>query len=145
MVERNEAGEVRAAGGVLARGDGRGGIEVLLVHRPAYDDWTIPKGKAEPGETDEVCAVREVEEETGVRCRLGRELPSVRWTDRLGRPKVSRYWLLEPVDPAAVAVPSNEVDEVAWLAPAAPAERLSYERDREVLRGLSDDGKTAPR
>ena len=144
MVERNEAGEVRAAGGVLVRDRG-GDVEVLLVHRPAYDDWTFPKGKAEPGESDEECAQREVEEETGVRCRLGRELPSVRWRDRYDRPKVARYWQLEPVDPDAVASPQNEVDDVAWLSPSDAWERLTYERDREVLVALSNDGKTAGR
>jgi 8-oxo-dGTP pyrophosphatase MutT (NUDIX family) len=135
---------VRAAGGVLRR-VGDSGPEVLLVHRPRYDDWTFPKGKAEPGETDEECARREVEEETGVRTRLGRELPSVRWRDAEDRPKIARYWLLEPEDPAATAEARNEIDGVEWLSPQEARRRLSYDRDREVLRAAVDDGKTATR
>ena len=89
--EAREDGVVRAAGGIVAR-DGR----LLLVHRPKYDDWTFPKGKAEPGESDEACAVREVEEETGLRCELGAELPSTHYTDSRGRPKRVRWWRMEP-------------------------------------------------
>ena len=138
VVERNEQGEVRAAGGVVTRpaptGDGRG-LEVLLIHRPQYDDWTLPKGKAEPGETDEACALREVEEETGLRCRLGRELPTVRWRDRNGEPKASRYWLLE-VEDGAEPVAQNEVDAIEWVPIAEAAARLSYPRDAELLRAV---------
>ena len=144
MVERNEAGEVRAAGGVLAR-DCDGVVQVLLVHRSAYDDWSFPKGKAEPGESDEACARREVEEEIGLRCRLGRELPSVRWRDRYDRPKVARYWVLEPETSGDEPAPHNEIDEIAWLPVDDARARLTYERDREVLLGLVDHGKTARR
>ena len=87
---------VRAAGGVVVRGTGAA-TEVLLVHRPAYDDWTFPKGKGEPGESDEECAVREVEEETGLLCTLGRELASTEYVDGKGRPKSVRYWVMEVV------------------------------------------------
>jgi 8-oxo-dGTP diphosphatase len=122
---------IRAAGGVLSReGD------VLLVHRPKYDDWTLPKGKAEPGESDEECALREVEEETGFRCELGRELPTVTYKDRHGRPKRARYWLMVPLDGSFE--PTAEVDAIEWLAPVEAASRLTYERDREVLRALED-------
>ena len=140
MVERNAAGEVRAAGGVVTRQGESGELEVLLVHRGHYDDWTLPKGKAEPGETDEECAVREVEEETGLRCRLGRELPTVRWRDREDRPKVARYWLLDVLD--GVAGPRNEVDAVEWLPLSRAAARLSYERDVEVLRAVGETRQT---
>ena len=132
MTEQNEAGEVRAAGAVVVRGTAP--VEVLVIHRPAYDDWTLPKGKVEAGESDEVCAVREVEEETGLRVRLGRELPSVRWQDRNGEPKVCRYWLVESFDGEAVA--QNEVDGVEWLALDEAIARLSYPRDAEVLRAV---------
>ena len=136
MVELNEAGEVRAAGGVVTRVGDDGGVEVLLVHRGAYDDWTLPKGKAEAGESDEACAVREVEEETGLRCRLGRELPTVRWRDRFDRPKASRYWLLEVADDAP-AQPQNEIDAVEWLPLDAAIAKLTYPRDAEVLRAVT--------
>jgi 8-oxo-dGTP diphosphatase len=121
---------IRAAGGVVAR-DGY----VLLLPRPKYDKRTLPKGKAEPGESDEDCALREVEEETGLRCELGRELPSVTYRDRNGRPKRARYWLMVPL--AGDFAPTSEVDQIEWLAPEEAAVRLSYDRDGDVLRGLA--------
>ena len=126
MEAAGEDGVVRAAGGVVAR-DGR----LLLVHRPKYDDWTFPKGKAEPGESDEACAVREVEEETGLRCELDEELPSTYYTDSRDRPKRVRWWRMEPV--AGEFTPSDEVDEIRWLSPEEAAELLSYDRDRVLL------------
>lgn len=141
MVERNADGEVRSAGGVAWR-SGDSGIEVLLVHRGEYDDWTIPKGKVDPGESDEECALREVEEETGLRARLGRELPSIRWVDRFGRPKIARYWLLDIEPSGPEARPQNEVDAVEWLPLSDAILRLSYPRDAEVLGAIVPDGKT---
>jgi 8-oxo-dGTP diphosphatase len=122
--------EVRAAGGVVVRP----GAEVAVVHRPKYDDWTLPKGKLDPGEGFEEAALREIEEETGLRCRLGRELPSTRYTDAKGRPKLVRYWEMEPIEGAFS--PTDEIDELRWLPPEEAADLLSYERDREVLRAL---------
>jgi 8-oxo-dGTP diphosphatase len=134
VAERNEAGEVRAAGAVVVRGAAP--VEVLLIHRPAYDDWTLPKGKVEAGEGDEECAVREVEEETGLRIiRLGRELPSARWRDRNDEPKVCRYWVVEEF--AGDAVAHNEVDDVEWLPLDEAIARLSYPRDADVLRAAA--------
>ena len=132
VTERNDAGEVRAAGAVVVRGSSP--LEVLVIHRPQYDDWTLPKGKVEDGETDEVCAVREVEEETGLRVRLGRELPSVRWRDRNGEAKVCRYWLADDVDGEPAA--QNEVDGVEWLTLDEAMAHLTYPRDVEVLRAV---------
>ena len=85
---------VRAAGGVVWRRATDGEAEILLVHRPKYDDWTFPKGKCDAGEDDETCARREVEEETGLLCELGAELPSTEYIDPKGRPKVVRYWAM---------------------------------------------------
>jgi 8-oxo-dGTP diphosphatase len=111
-----------------------GGTEVLLVHRPAYDDWSLPKGKAQRGESDEACALREVEEETGLRCRLGRELPSTSYRDGKGRPKVVRYWAMEPID--GEARPQAEVDDVLWLPLGEARDTLTWTRDRAVLDGV---------
>jgi 8-oxo-dGTP pyrophosphatase MutT (NUDIX family) len=121
---------VRAAGGVVVR-TGVGGTEVLLVHRPAYDDWSLPKGKAHDGESDEGCALREVEEETGLTCELGRELPSTRYRDGRGRPKVVRYWAMDAGD--GEARPRAEVDDVEWLPLEEAKSRLTWDRDRAVL------------
>ena len=120
---------VRAAGGVV-EDDGR----VLLVHRPRYDDWTFPKGKALADESDEACALREVEEETGLRCELGEELPSTSYVDSKGRPKRVRYWRMRPVTGAFA--PHDEVDEIAWVAPADAREQLSYTRDLTLVDAL---------
>lgn len=144
MVVLNDAGEVRAAGGVVCRTGDSGELEVLLVHRAHYDDWTVPKGKVEEGETDEVCALREVEEETGVRARLLEELPSVRWRDRFDRPKVARYWRMEPLDGPS-ARPQNEVDEVVWLPVGDAVALLSYGRDTAVLEALLPGDQTGRR
>jgi 8-oxo-dGTP pyrophosphatase MutT (NUDIX family) len=138
---------VRAAGGVITRHDRRGQLEVLLVHRPHNQDWTFPKGKVEPGETDEACAAREVEEETGLRCRLGRELPHTSYTAK-GRPKRVRYWLMHPEE-GLVAEPRNEVDAVRWVPLAEALRTLTYERDRALLDGfrasLGGAGRREPR
>jgi 8-oxo-dGTP diphosphatase len=122
-----EAAEVKASGGVVAR-EGK----VALVHRPRYDDWSFPKGKLDPGETWEECALREVREEIGLRCALGDELPPTSYRDNKGRAKVVRYWRMEPLD--GEFVPSEEVDEVRWLAPAEAERLLSYAHDRDLLR-----------
>ena len=129
MSARQSHTEVRAAGGLVVR-DGDDGTEVLLVHRPRYDDWTFPKGKVDPGESDEDAAIREVEEETGYRCSLDFELPSTRYFDARGRAKLVRYWLMRVVDGEFVV--NNEVDQIEWLTPAAASARLTYDRDREL-------------
>jgi len=124
---------IRAAGGVVVR-DGEDEPEVLVVHRPRYDDWTFPKGKAEPGESDEDCALREVEEETGLRCELGEELPRIEYLDARGRPKRVRYWLMHPAGGRLEFL--YEVDEARWVSPDDARELLSYERDLPLLGNL---------
>jgi 8-oxo-dGTP diphosphatase len=125
---------VEAAGGVVWRRWPEGGAEILLVHRPRYDDWTVPKGKLDAGETHVEAALREVEEETGLRCSLGPELPSASYRDRRGRPKRVRYWAMTPV--GGRFTPTAEVDEVRWLPVPEAKALLSYPRDRELLDAL---------
>jgi 8-oxo-dGTP pyrophosphatase MutT (NUDIX family) len=129
---------VQAAGGLVSRPGPDGEPEVLLVHRPRYDDWTIPKGKLDPGETHEAAALREVEEETGLRCALGRELASTSYHDRKGRPKTVRYWAMTPLDGAFR--PHDEVDEVRWLSFPEAERLLTHGHDCEVLRAFADGG-----
>jgi 8-oxo-dGTP pyrophosphatase MutT (NUDIX family)/phosphohistidine phosphatase SixA len=126
-----DAPVVRAAGGIVVRRDRDGGREIALVHRPRYDDWTFPKGKLQPGETDEQTAIREVEEETGLHCRLGIDLGSVGYRDGEGRPKLVRYWAMEPGD--GVFVPGEEVDELRWLALDRVGPTLTYDHDRGLF------------
>jgi 8-oxo-dGTP diphosphatase len=119
---------VRAGGGVILR-DGR----VLLVHRPRYDDWSLPKGKLWPGESWEDAALREVEEEVGLACELGEEAGRMHYLDGRGRSKEVRYFHMSSVGEAKAG---GEVDEVRWVPLAEAEELLSYERDREFVRRL---------
>lgn len=123
---------VRAGGGVVVRERGRG-PEVLMVHRPRYDDWSLPKGKAHVDEPDEAAAVREVFEETGVMCTVGPVLPVASYVDQLGRRKQVRYWLMSPAREDGFH-PGTEVDEIAWVRGSEAAPRLTHERDRAVAR-----------
>ncbi len=126
---------IEAAGGVIAQiVDDR--VVVGLVHRPKYDDWSFPKGKLEPGEDHATAARREVQEETGLRCRLGTELPESRYLHRDGEPKRVRYWRMEVIDGSFE--PGSEVDVLEWLPVEEARRRLSYERDRVVLDALAD-------
>jgi 8-oxo-dGTP diphosphatase len=120
---------VRAAGGLVVR-DGK----VLLVHRPKYDDWSFPKGKCDDGEGDEACALREVEEETGLRCELLDELGHTSYEDAKGRPKIVRYWRMRALTGAFV--PHDEVDEIRWEKPERAAHILSWPRDLALLERL---------
>jgi 8-oxo-dGTP diphosphatase len=133
------SGEVQAAGGLVVD-DGR----VLLVHRPRYDDWSLPKGKLDPGESFEEAALREVEEETGLRCTLGEELEPVRYTDDRGRPKVVRYWAMRVAERAPFQ-PNEEVDELVWLPPAEAVQRLTYPHDRELVAAWAARGTEVER
>jgi 8-oxo-dGTP pyrophosphatase MutT (NUDIX family)/phosphohistidine phosphatase SixA len=124
---------VRAAGAVLWR-PADGGIEVCLVHRPKYDDWSLPKGKLNPGEHPVLAAVREVLEETGVRGHPLLRLPDVAYTLPSGAPKTVEFWAMRAGDdpPVAVADP-DEVDEIRWLAPDAAEDALTYPADARLV------------
>lgn len=128
-------GPIRAAGGVVFRKTAPKGIEVLLVHRPSYDDWTFPKGKTQGDETDEQCAIREVEEETGMICLPGGELSNTSYIDRRGRPKVVRYWAM--TSNGGAFKPNQEVDEARWIKLPEAASTLTYDHDRELLGELA--------
>ena len=129
---------VRAAGGVITREGTDGELEVLVVHRPKYDDWSLPKGKAEPDERDEDTAVREVEEETGLRCELAEELPTVRYRDRNGRQKQVRFWRMRVVAEGPWTA-NNEIDERRWIRVAESDTLLTYEADRRLVEHVRGD------
>ncbi len=121
-------GRVCAAGGVVVR-DGR----VCIIHRPKYEDWSLPKGKLEPGESWEAAAIREVQEETGLAARCGEELTPHEYVDRKGHPKVVRWWRMS-VDDVAPFVLNAEVDERRWVTSAEAERLLVYEHDRALVR-----------
>lgn len=123
--------EVHAAGGVIVR-DGL----IAVVHRPHREDWSLPKGKLDPGETFEQAAVREVHEEAGLRVELGEELTEVRYEDHKGRPKLVRYWLMHVVD--GEFAQNDEVDELRWLAPTDAIALLTYEADHGLVREAAE-------
>jgi 8-oxo-dGTP pyrophosphatase MutT (NUDIX family)/phosphohistidine phosphatase SixA len=134
-----KTGEIRAAGGVLWRSApqraGREDIEVALIHRPRYDDWSLPKGKVDPGETEFEAALREVEEETGHRGLPGRSLGKIRYLKTSGgvtRPKVISFWAMQANGGGRFA-PGREVDELRWVPIEGAGSMLTYPTDREVL------------
>jgi 8-oxo-dGTP pyrophosphatase MutT (NUDIX family) len=128
---------VRAAGAVLLSAGG----DVCVVHRPAYDDWSLPKGKLESGEHPLTAAVREVREETGVRAKPLLRLPDVSYTLPDGRDKTVDFWLMRSSSEPSDFEPNDEVDQVAWLTPAEAAGRLTYPDDRDLVAGA---GKVPP-
>jgi 8-oxo-dGTP diphosphatase len=125
---------VRAAGGIVLRASENGGWEVALVHRPEHLDWTLPKGKLEVGEGPTEAALREVLEETGYHCQLGRFVGEVEYLDRRERVKIVSYWLMQPVEGSFA--PNSEVDELRWLPLAEAVQLLSYSHDRELLNSI---------
>jgi 8-oxo-dGTP diphosphatase len=120
--------EIRAAGGVIVR-DGR----IAVVHRPRYDDWSLPKGKLDAGESFEDAALREVAEETGLSCRLEDELAPAHYLSK-GRPKIVRWWRMTVIDEGGDT--DGEVDLLRWLTPAQAIAQLTYEHDRDLIRSL---------
>ena len=141
-------GPVLAAGGVVWRTtpSKSAAIEILVIHRPKYDDWTFPKGKRDRGEALPVTAVREVEEETGVRIRLGIPLRTHAYDIRRPEPGIKHvtYWVGQPVggDDAADYVPNREVDKVRWIGLDKVASRLTHDRDRDVLEDFDKARKS---
>ena len=137
MPSASRPGDVRAAGAVVLR-KGR----VLLVHRPAYDDWSFPKGKLDRGETAVAAAVREVEEETGLRVRLGVPLSRQSYPNG-ARTKVVDYWVGRVVGDHDVSryLVNAEIDRVAWVKIDRAGERLTYSRDRHTLAEALRTGK----
>ncbi|MEU9323725.1 NUDIX hydrolase [Streptomyces canus] len=136
---------VRAAGCVLWRRSSAG-LELALVYRPKWSDWSWPKGKLKRGESSEAAAHREVLEETGYACRLGTKLPTPpRYIDHQGRPKEVDYWAAEATSGAFEA--NDEVSALVWLTPEEARERLTHERDRELISyaliaiGTDDDAR----
>lgn len=137
----SDAVEVRAAGGVVRRRRRRllwPRLELALVHRPRYHDWTFPKGKRDGRETDEDTALREVNEETGLSCVLGPDLGEVRYRDARGRRKVVRYWAMDlaPGVTGDTFAPNREVDALRWCTPRQVDRLLSYDHDRVLLERL---------
>ncbi|MGH2991192.1 MAG: NUDIX hydrolase [Solirubrobacterales bacterium] len=123
--------EVRAAGGVVIRDAKHGGREVAIVHRSKYDDWSLPKGKLAPGEGFRAAALREVAEESGLRCEALAELPPSRYLDHKGRRKEVRWWSMRPL--GGTFEPTDEVDELRWVPVERAGELLDYEQDRELV------------
>lgn len=123
---------IQAAGGLVVRRKKSGAVRVLVVHRPGYDDWSLPKGKADAGETPEETAIREVEEETGVSVRIVAPIGEVEYKVQSGRKKVVRYFAMRPISRKPFE-PNSEVDEIRWLSPKKARALVSYERDRELL------------
>jgi 8-oxo-(d)GTP phosphatase len=125
---------IRAAGCIVWR-HGRRGVEVVLVHRPRWDDWSFPKGKLDPGEPSIAAAVREVAEETGLAVRVGPRLPDQRYVVNGGTPKVVEYWAAEPPKKADLSAyePNNEIDQVRWLSISKARKQLTYPHDADLL------------
>lgn len=125
---------VVAAGGIVTRVGPGDRTEVLVVHRPRYDDWSFPKGRVDPGETRAEAALREVREETGLVCALGPEVGTVEYEDGAGNPKVVRYWAMTPE--GGDFAPNAEVDRFEWVEVDRALQLLSYQSDRALLRSM---------
>ena len=124
--------QIEAAGGVVVRVGSDGSTEVLVVRRERYEDWSLPKGKVDQGERARDAALREVLEETGLRCELGERLPSVRY-EVGGRPKRVKWWTMTVVEDTGGPVDVDEVSEVRWVPVDEVAELLSYADDRATV------------
>ncbi len=126
----------------MTRQSAEGRREIVVVHRPAREDWSLPKGKLEPGETFEEAALREVREETGLDCLLGRFVSHTEYRDRKNRPKIVAYWAMDVAGGSFVV--NEEVDELRWVELGQAWSLLSYERDRALLIVLETIDEVAP-
>ncbi len=122
----------RAAGGLVFRGDAESGYEILVVHRPRYADWSLPKGKPDPGETDQQTALREVDEETGYRCRIVGHVAEIEYSLNSGRPKLVHFFSMKPMSRVPFH-PNDEVDEIRWVTLEEAESLLSYPDDRWMV------------
>jgi 8-oxo-dGTP pyrophosphatase MutT (NUDIX family) len=129
-----QAERVDAAGGVVCRQDAAGRIRIAVVHRVAHDDWTLPKGKLEEGERPHLTALREVEEETGLRCEIVAPAGRVAYIDGSGQRKVVTYWVMMPI--AGRFRPNDEVDQLRWPTQEEADDLLTYDGDRRLLASL---------
>jgi 8-oxo-dGTP pyrophosphatase MutT (NUDIX family) len=132
ILEVTDVNVIRAAGGVVCRSGPSDETEIAIIHRPVYDDWTLPKGKVEPDETPEECALREVREETGFKCELLRPLGCTAYVDRRGRDKLACYWVMKVL--RGSFRPGIEVDKLVWLTVDQAVKRLTYPRDKTLLQ-----------
>ena len=132
---------VQAAGGLIVRRH-QAALEIAVVHRPVHQDWSFPKGKLEVGETFELAALREVEEETGMACRLVRFIGHTDYVDRKGRPKAVAYWVMAAQ--SGSFTPNAEVDEMRWVTLDGASRLLSYPRDRELVAVLMAADQVEP-
>lgn len=122
---------IRAAGGIVIRPVANGRFEVACIFREARGDWTFPKGKLDPGETFEQAALREVWEETGMRCDVIRFAGTTNYTHRKGKPKIVAYYLMSVA--TGEFAPNDEVDELVWLQLEQVREHLTWDRDQELF------------
>jgi 8-oxo-dGTP diphosphatase len=127
---------ILAAGGLVVRQSGPASIEIAIVHRPIREDWSYPKGKVEQKETLTECALREVLEETGLRCRIVSFVGTTEYRDRKDRRKIAAYWMMTPE--GGTFRSCEEVDEMRWVGLEEAAELLTYERDRDLLVTLQE-------
>jgi 8-oxo-dGTP pyrophosphatase MutT (NUDIX family) len=129
---------VRAGGGIVWRRGRAGGVEIVLVQRLGYDEWSFPKGKLQAGETEAQAALREVQEETGLWCRLGPEVGTSAYRDPKRRPKTVRYWEMTPT--AGTLRAANEIDDARWVPLGEAPRLLTYDHDRRLLEGWQPAG-----
>jgi 8-oxo-dGTP diphosphatase len=140
IIEMADVRAVEAAGGLVCRPGPAGLLEVAIIHRPAYDDWSFPKGKIERNESAEAAALREVTEETGFTCELLEPFACTRYRDRRGAAKTACYWVMRAVE--GVFRPSAEVDDLRWLTVDEAVALLSYPHDRVMLLTLEHLAET---